>query len=52
MPQFVLLLFLLLALARPADAAAPAPEDYNTSLDLPAAADGGADSVALPLDDQ
>ena len=49
MPQFVLLLFLLLALARPADAAAPAPEDFASGLDLPGAADGGAYSVALPL---
>ena len=49
MPQFALLLILLLALARPADAAAPAPEDFASGLDLPGAADGGAYSVALPL---
>ena len=44
-----LLLVLLLALARPACAAAPVPGDVASGLDLPGAADGGAYSVALPL---
>ena len=49
MPQFALLLLLLLALVRPAGAAAPVPGDFASGLDLPGAADGGAYSVALPL---
>jgi hypothetical protein len=49
MPPLALLLILILALVRPAGAAAPVPGDFASGLDLPGAADGGAYSVALPL---